>query len=77
MEELVHRGHRKRMRRKFSDFGDIVFDTYELLEMLLYYTVPVRDTNPLAKRLLVEFGSLDGVLSASKENLKYYWRTEI
>lgn len=69
MEDLVHKGHRKRMRRKFADFGAIVFDTYELLEMLLYYTVPVKDTNPLAKKLLQEFGSLDGVLSASKEDL--------
>lgn len=69
MEDLVHKGHRKRMKRKFSEFGDIVFDTYELLEMLLYYTVPVKDTNPIAKRLLIEFGSLNGVLSAKKEDL--------
>ena len=52
MDELVHKGHRKRMRRKFADFGAKVFDTYELLEMLLYYTVPVKDTNPLSKKLL-------------------------
>ncbi|MBQ3015658.1 MAG: RadC family protein [Clostridia bacterium] len=69
MDELVHRGHRSRMRRKFSDFGARVFDTYELLEMLLYNTVPVKDTNPISKRLLAEFGSLDGVLSADAESL--------
>lgn len=69
MDELVHKGHRQRMRRKLSEFGARVFDTYELLEMLLYYTVPVRDTNPLAKKLLIEFETLDGVLSASKEDL--------
>ena len=70
MDELIHKGHRQRMRRKFADFGAIVFDTYELLEMLLYYTVPVRDTNPIAKMLLQRFGSLDGVLSASHEELR-------
>ena len=69
MEDLVHRGHRSRMRRKFNDFGARVFDTYELLEMLLYNTVPVKDTNPIAKRLLLRFGSLDGVLSADEETL--------
>lgn len=69
MEDLVHKGHRQRMRRKFSDFGGYVFDTYELLEMLLYNTVPVKDTNPIAKRLLSRFGSLDGVFSASEEEL--------
>lgn len=69
MDEVIHRGHRSRMRRKFSDFGPRVFDTYELLEMLLYNTVPVKDTNPIAKRLLSEFGSLDGIFSADEESL--------
>ena len=65
----IHDGHRSRMKRKFADFGARVFDTYELLEMLLYNTVPVKDTNPIAKRLLSRFGTLDGVLSAGKEEL--------
>lgn len=69
MEDLVHKGHRQRMRRKFSDFGGRVFDTYELLEMLLYNTVPVKDTNPISKRLLLRFGSLEGVFSATAEEL--------
>lgn len=69
MDNLVHKGHRQRMRRKFMDFGPRVFDTYELLEMLLYNTVPVKDTNPISKRLLKQFGSLDGVLSADFESL--------
>lgn len=69
MDDLVHRGHRNRMRRKFSDFGARVFDTYELLEMLLYNSVPVKDTNPISKRLLSAFGSLDGVLSADVDSL--------
>ncbi len=69
MDDLVHRGHRIRMRRKFSDFGARVFDTYELLEMLLYNTVPVKDTNPISKRLLSAFGSLDSVLSADIDDL--------
>ena len=69
MDDGIHSGHRARMRRKFLDFGGRVFDTYELLEMLLYHTVPVKDTNPIAKRLLSRFGSLDGVLSATTEEL--------
>lgn len=69
MEKSVHSGHRQRMRRKLSDYSARVFDTYELLEMLLYNTVPVRDTNPIAKALLWRFGSLEGVFSASKSEL--------
>ena len=43
--------------------------TYELLEMLLYYVIPYRDTKPTAKELLERFGGLDGVLRASAESL--------
>ena len=42
----VHSGHRQRMRDKFIRHGADVFDTHELLEMLLYYVIPYKDTNP-------------------------------
>ena len=65
----IHKGHRARMRSKLETYGPRIFDTYELLEMLLYYVIPYKDTNPIAKRLLEAFGSLDGVLSADPEAL--------
>lgn len=65
----IHLGHRERMRRKLATYGGEIFDTYELLEMLLYNVIPVRDTNPVAKRLLARFGSLDGVFNAELEEL--------
>ena len=65
----VHDGHRGRMRAKLLAHGQKIFDTYELLEMLLYHVIPYKDTNPVAKRLLSAFGDLDGVLSASAERL--------
>ena len=65
----IHKGHRARMRAKLEAYGSRIFDTYELLEMLLYYVIPYRDTNPIAKRLLARFGSLDGVLSAPVSEL--------
>ena len=68
-DEKLHVGHRARMRRKFLSYGPRIFDTYELLEMLLYHVIPYKDTNPIAKRLLMEFGSLEGVLTASPEEL--------
>jgi DNA repair protein RadC len=57
------------MRAKLESYGPRIFDTYELLEMLLYYVIPYKDTNPIAKRLLLAFGSLDGVFSAPTEEL--------
>ena len=68
-DKNIHDGHRQRMRAKFVSYGSDIFDTYELLEMLLYSVIPYKDTNPIAKRLLFTFGSLDGVFSASKEDL--------
>ena len=65
----IHKGHRSRMRAKLESYGPRIFDTYELLEMLLYYVIPYKDTNPIAKRLLSRFGSLDGVLSAPVSEL--------
>lgn len=68
-DDSIHEGHRERMRSKLKAHGARIFDTYELLEMLLYYILPQRDTNPLAKKLLHRFGSLDGVLRAGREEL--------
>lgn len=68
-DDGIHRGHRERMRRKFILHTERAFDDYELLEMLLYTVIAYKDTNPLAKKLLSAFGGLDGVFSASKEEL--------
>ena len=68
-EKGIHDGHRARMRDKLINHGQRIFDTYELLEMLLYHVIPYRDTNPVAKRLLAKFGSLEGVFSATREEL--------
>jgi len=68
-DNRIHEGHRERMRSKLFSHGQKIFDTYELLEMLLYYIVPYKDTNPIAKRLLMRFGSLDGVLRADPREL--------
>lgn len=65
----LHQGHRGRMREKFNLYGRDVFHSHELLEMLLFHAVAQRNTNPIAKELILRFGSLNGVLSASKEEL--------
>ena len=68
-DSRVHDGHRSRMREKLLAYGQRIFDTYELLEMLLYQVIPYRDTNPVAKNLLYAFGGLDGVFTAPRERL--------
>ena len=68
-EKGVHSGHRARMRAKLVTYGAKIFDTYELLEMLLYSVIPLKDTNPIAKSLLASAGSLDKLLSLDEEKL--------
>ncbi len=68
-EKGIHSGHRMRMRKKFADYGRDIFNTYELLEMLLYHSIPLKNTNPIARRLIAEFSDIEGVFTASKEEL--------
>ena len=65
----VHIGHRKRMKAKFALHGTDIFDTHELLEMLLYTVIPYRDTNPIAHELLARFDTLDGIAGAEETAL--------
>lgn len=65
----IHDGHRERMRERFFQYGLENFNEIEALEMLLYYAIPRKDTNPIAHALLDRFGSLDEVLHATEEEL--------
>lgn len=63
-------GHRARLRQRFLDAGAEAVADYELLEMILYAASPQRDTKPLAKKLLAQFGSFANVLQAPLEHLR-------
>ncbi|MFB0920599.1 MAG: DNA repair protein RadC [Oscillospiraceae bacterium] len=65
----VHDGHRERMKQKLLEQGLDVFDDHNVLELLLFYSVPRKDTNPLAHELLNTFGSLEAVFEAPAEEL--------
>lgn len=57
------------MRARLIEGGGDAFLDYELLEYILGLAIPRRDTKPLAKRLLIEFGSFPAVLAASAAEL--------
>ena len=65
----VHDGHRVRKKEQFRTHGLDAFADHEALELLLYYAIPRADVNPIAHRLIDRFGSLDGVFSASVDEL--------
>ena len=66
----LHDGHRQRKKQRFLQHGLDSFADHEVLELLLFYAIPRRDTNETAHRLLEHFGTLKGVLTASVEELQ-------
>ena len=92
MHKADHSGHRARMKKKLREQGLDVFEPHEVLEILLYYAIPQRNTNDIAKNLIdrfereVErvlqedlidrFGSLSSVLDASVDSLMQAGLTE-
>jgi len=68
----VHKGsgHRKRLRQKFLNGGFEGFLDYEIVELLLTLGTPRKDCKESAKKAIKRFGTLEGVLSASSEELQ-------
>ena len=69
MNEKDSQGHRERIREKFLNNGIDGFAEYEILELLLTYCIPRKDTKPIAKELLNKFKSLDNVFKADFDKL--------
>ena len=65
-----HDGHRNRLRQKFLTHGMDVLQDHEVLELLLFYALPRKDTNQLARDLLNHFGRISAVLEAPLSELK-------
>lgn len=66
---IDHSGHRGRLRKRYLATAGKGFEPHNLLELLLFYAIPRRDTTETAHALLKRFGSVSGVLEASVEEL--------
>ena len=53
-----HKDHRIRVRKKYLQNRLETFEDHEILELLLFYCIPMKNTNELAHALIAEFGSL-------------------
>ena len=65
----LHEGHRQRLKNKFIEHGFQGFEQHNILELLLFYSIPRKDTNEIAHDLLNSFGSLEAVFNAKFEDL--------
>lgn len=68
-EKNLHEGHRQRLKNRFLESGLDSFQPHNILEMLLFYSIPRKDTNDIAHELIEKFGSLSGVFDANIEDL--------
>ncbi len=62
-------GHRERLRQRFRMGGADALPDYELLELVLFRSIPRADTKPVAKALIARFGSFAEVIGAAPERL--------
>lgn len=68
-DKNVHQGHRERLRNIVEANGIESLPDHNVLEFLLFYAVPYKDTNVIAHNLLSAFGSLDAVFNAPEGEL--------
>ena len=60
----MHENHRKRVRKRFIDYGIESLEPHEILELILFWSIPRRDTNVIAHKLINKFGSISAVFDA-------------
>ncbi|UWG97971.1 hypothetical protein LPY66_03955 [Dehalobacter sp. DCM] len=65
----MHEGRRIRLKRRFLEEGLDSFEDHQILELLLFYAIPCKDTNELAHVLIEKYGSLSKVFDADPNEL--------
>ncbi len=65
----MHNGHRQRLKRRFLEQDLDGFDKHNILELLLFFGIPQKDTNEIAHNLIDTFGSLSAVFDAPYSQL--------
>ena len=65
----IHAHHRERLRHRFNTYGYVSFEAHNMLELILFYGIPYKDTNPIAHNLISRFGDIINVLKAPTDQL--------
>lgn len=65
----IHNGHRKRVKQRYIEEGFDAFSDHEIIELILFYCIPQKNTNELAHRIVNEFGNLHDLLEADPRDI--------
>lgn len=68
-KQNIHQGHRKKVKSRYYETGLTGMPEHNILEFLLFFGIPQKDTNDLAHELINRFGSFSGVLEAKMSDL--------
>jgi DNA repair protein RadC len=71
-KNMVNTGHGQRLKDRFIAGEQSAITDEGILELLLSYAIPRKDVQPLARRLIAEYGSLAGVLAANFDVLSRF-----
>jgi len=66
-DKKLHEGHRQRVRARVLAEGLDAFEDHQVLELILFYCIPMKDTNEIAHLMLKEFGTLASLFEAQPE----------
>ncbi len=69
MDKKLHEGHRQRVKARYLSEGLDAFEDHQVLEMLLFFCIPMKDTNELAHKMIREFGTLVGLFEADPKDI--------
>ncbi len=70
MNEPLHLGHRQRLKERLRKSGLGELPDYEIIELLLFLSIPRKDVKPLAKKMMQHFGSISQIINADEIELK-------
>lgn len=69
MDDKIHAGHRQRVKERFLKEGLDAFEDHQVLELILFYCIPMKDTNELAHKMIKEFGTLAMLFEADPKDI--------
>lgn len=69
-KDNVHKGHRERLKNTYKATGLDSFPDHNVLELLLFFGIPYKDTNEISHDLISKFGSISNVFEADIDSLK-------
>lgn len=69
-KKALHNKHRERLRNRLKTEGPDHFEDHQLLEALLFFAIPRKDTNDTAHSLIEQTGSLSAVFAADADQLR-------